>query len=377
MKHFLRLLLFFSCLTVYSQRTFVITKLPENTPNETEIFMASSLNNWNPKDENYQFKKDGKGNLTLILPKITENFEYKLTQGSWEQAEGDSLGKSRPNRKFDFKQSPKIIRLKIASWQANYPKTSTKSENVKILSEDFKVPQLQTTRRIWIYLPPDYHQSTKKYPVIYMEDGQNLFDNATSFSGEWKVDETLNKIFADTKKSAVVIGIDNGGAERLNEYSAWENKKYGGGKGDLYADFLVNTLKPFVDKNFRTLKDAKNTALIGSSMGGLISYYIGLKYPKSFGKLGIFSPSFWFAPDELRTFTLKNAANATQTKFYFYAGLKESPEMAEDVRKISTLLMSNGVPSSNLKIVFNPYGTHSEPYWAQAFSPAFLWLFCK
>lgn len=171
----------------------------------------------------------------------------------------------------------------------------TAASNVQILSKTFALPQLNTTRKIWLYLPPDYATSTKNYPVLYMQDAQNLFDNNTSFSGEWQVDETLNSLFAAGDYGAIVVGIDNGGSERLNEYSPWVNTDYGGGKGEDYMDFMANTLKPYIDANYRTRPEPSMNALIGSSMGAIISTFGACEYPEAFQKVGSFSPAYWFA----------------------------------------------------------------------------------
>src|SRR5690606_36165183 len=144
-------------------------------------------------------------------------------------------------------------------------------------------------------LPPDYETSAKYYPVLYMHDGQNLFDVRTSFSGEWKVDEHLDSLFLLGDPGCIVVGIDNGGTNRINEYSPWVNPQYGGGQGDQYIEFLIETLKPYIDQNYRTLPDAEHTGIMGSSMGGLISYYGGLTNQNVFGRIGAFSSSFWFS----------------------------------------------------------------------------------
>lgn len=130
-------------------------------------------------------------------------------------------------------------------------------------------PQLKTTKKIWVYLPKNYKTSDKKYPVIYMHDAQNLFDAKTSFAGEWNIDETLDSL----KKQAIVIGIEHGNEKRLEELTPFPNEKYGGGKADDYLEFMVITLKPYVDKNYRTKPNANNTVIFGSSLGGLVSYY--------------------------------------------------------------------------------------------------------
>ena len=368
-------LLLFVLNFLQAQVKIIVTSLPENTDINTKIFMASSLNNWNPNDPKFQLKKNENGNYSIEIPENKGKVEYKFTQGNWENAEADANGNSVENRFFTFNGNSQKIENQILNWAKPVQKQNTASKNVKILSENFQIPQLKTTRKIWIYLPPNYENSKKKYPVIYMEDGQNLFDNATSFSGEWKVDETLDEFSKNGKLEAIVVGIDNGGSERLNEYSPWKNKKYGGGKGELFTEFLVKTLKPYIDKSFRTLPQRKNTAIIGSSMGGLISLYAGAKYPKTFGKLGIFSPAFWFAENDLKKFLNENKTQLKHTKFYFLAGTKESENMVSDIDEVIEILKNKNIPEKNIKTKFDEDGTHSENYWAKEFPAALEWLF--
>ncbi|QBO57230.1 alpha/beta hydrolase [Chryseobacterium salivictor] len=377
LKHIKFYLVFFAGLVTHlqSQVLITITSVPKETPADARIFMPNSLNNWIPDDPDFELKKDSAGNYILQIPENKGTLEYKFTQGNWETAEGDHNGNNSDNRKLTFSKNAQNVENKILSWERTAAKKNTATDNVKVLSENFSIPQLKTSRRIWIYLPPDYATSTKKYPVIYMQDAQNLFNDATSFSGEWKVDKTLNQFFTEGNRAAIVVGIENGGAERLNEYSAWNNAKYAGGKGDAYTEFLAKTLKPYIDKNYRTLPQAKNTALIGSSMGGLISFYAGLKYPEKFGKLGIFSPSFWFAFKDLNLFVSKSAKNLKNTQFYFLAGVKESEEMVSDIEKVIPVLIKKGVPPEHIKTKFDEDGTHSESYWSREFGAAYLWLF--
>jgi predicted alpha/beta superfamily hydrolase len=128
------------------------------------------------------------------------------------------------------------------------------------MDENFFMPQLNRSRRIWLYLPPAYETSGLSYPVMYMHDGQNLFDVLTAYSGEWEVDEALNTLASQGHKVPIVVGIDNGGTNRIGEYTPWSNPDYGGGDGDLYIRFIVETLKPYIDQHYRTLSDRSNTA---------------------------------------------------------------------------------------------------------------------
>jgi predicted alpha/beta superfamily hydrolase len=239
------------------------------------------------------------------------------------------------------------------------------------------MPQLNRTRRIWVYLPPDYHSSSKHYPVIYMHDGQNLFDNATSYAGEWGVDETLNQLNKAGDYGAIVVGIDNGAAKRMDEYSPWKHERYGGGEGDAYMDFIKYTLKPEIDKRFRTKKDAANNCLWGSSMGGLISAYGVIKYPETFGVAGVFSPSYWFALPGISDSIRLNKKDLSNLKIVHYAGAKEDATMVANMEKIMNELSEKNIPKDNLKIMVNAEGQHSEKYWQSNFAEAYRWIFSK
>lgn len=253
-------------------------------------------------------------------------------------------------------------------------KKSTASSNVSLLKKEFVIPNLNAiSHKVWIYLPPNYHNTSKKYPVIYMHDAQNLFDNATSYAGEWQVDETLNKMYEKTGKGFIVVGIENGGEERINEYTPWKNEKYGGGEGAIYMDFIVNSLKPYIDANFRTKTKQKHTGLIGSSLGGFISYYGGLQYPKTFGKIGALSTSFWFS-EKVVDFT-QEKGNLKNVKLFLLVGGKEGDDTDKDTRKMEKLLLKTGFKSKNLKTKINPEGKHNEAFWSSEFSAIVCWLY--
>ncbi len=250
----------------------------------------------------------------------------------------------------------------------------TATENVKIISEKFEIPQLKTTRRIWIYLPKDYETSHKNYEVMYLQDAQNLFDDATSFAREWQVDETLNKIFEKTGKSLIVVGIDNGGEKRMEELSPYKNAKYGGGNGDNYVKFIVETLKPYIDKNYRSKPQQKFTTIGGSSLGALISVYAAVKYPETFGKVLAFSSAFWFNAKELNEFILSSKVNLKQQKYYFIQGKHEDEDMEEQTKSVIENLRSKNVKSQNIFLKIDEDGKHNEMYWRREFESAVLSL---
>ncbi|HMO62638.1 MAG TPA: alpha/beta hydrolase-fold protein [Ferruginibacter sp.] len=358
--------------TVFAQLTIEIISVPANTP-AGDIYLAGNFNTWNPGDINYRFEKTGSKYVLSFTP-AAGLLEFKFTRGSWATVEGTAGGNYLPNRSYTYNGSPGTLQLSIAGWEG-LANNSTASANVSVLSNSFYMPQLNRNRRIWLYLPKDYYTSNKYYPVLYMHDGQNLFDNASSFSGEWRVDETLNQLFDQGDYGAIVVGIDNGGAERLNEMSPWVNTQYGGGKGRDYTLFIVNTLKPYIDSLYRTRTDAPNTAIIGSSMGGLISTYAAMEFPFVFGKAGIFSPAFWFARDSCLSHIAYSGRRNTQ-QYYFVAGTNESSTMVPYMQQVHQALQNQGYNnSSELRLLPHTDGQHAEWYWAREFGAAYKWLF--
>ena len=255
--------------------------------------------------------------------------------------------------------------------QAQEIRQSTASDNVFIVTDTMFIPQLNRNRGIWIYLPPDYDTEDKNYPVLYMHDGQNLFEDTTSFMGEWGIDETLDSLFANGYDVPIVIGINNGGMLRIEELTPWANEKYGGGKGDLYLRFMVETLKPEIDKRYRTLPEPEYTGIMGSSIGALISFYGGLKYNDTFRKIGAFSPSFWYS-DSIYDFA-KQAKIAAETRVVLLGSELEDSTMVPDMQKMADLLSAK-LPADQIMLKGTTYGAHSEWYWKKEFPATVIWL---
>lgn len=233
-----------------------------------------------------------------------------------------------------------------------------------------EIPQLKTSKKIWVYLPKEYTTYSKKYPVIYMHDAQNLFDASTSYAGEWNIDETLDSINA----KVIVIGIENT-EERMDELTPFKHSKYGGGKADDYLDFIVNTLKPRIDATYRTKTNNKNTAIFGSSLGGLVSFYAAIKYPNIFGKVGCFSPSFWFNRNEIND--LLAQTKDFDSKIYFLCGDEEGDvDMILDMKNVEHWVNSKRCECKKLnKEIIVKGGQHNEKLWRDSFKKAYLWLF--
>jgi predicted alpha/beta superfamily hydrolase len=333
-----------------------IKSLPSYHPSGADIYVAGSFNGWNPQDEKYKLQHDDKGIYSISLKLENGVYEYKITRGGWDKVECKSGGAGIENRIIKVETDGEVD-IAVEEWADRFPakpRANTAGKNVHIIDTAFLIPQLKKVRRVWIYLPQDYASSKKHYPVLYMHDGQNVFDDATSFSGEWGVDEFLD---SNKTKQCIVVAVDHGGNKRLNEYNPYDNDRFGKGEGDEYLDFLVKTLKPFIDKRYRTLKDRKNTFIAGSSMGGLISLYAVLKYPDTFGGAGVFSPAFWISGN---------------SKIYFYAGKQESETMVTDILKAFEDM--NKVSKSKMQTVIRDDGKHNEATWRREFPGFYKWI---
>ena len=253
------------------------------------------------------------------------------------------------------------------------PMTKNYQPTIKILAEDFEIPQLEKKRRITALLPYDYEETKISYPVLYLQDGQNLFDENAPF-GNWAIDRSLGE-FAKTNNKIIVVAIDHGDRERINEYTPFYKSKFGRPQGKDYMRFVSETLKPYIDKNFRTLPDREHTGLGGSSLGGLISIYGGIVYPHIFSKLMIFSPSLWIEPrlhiDVIKYFEPQDA------KMYLYAGGSESKNLVMNVQRFkqSVEQVSQDRANFDIHLALNPEGTHNEYFWQLEFPKALKWLY--
>jgi predicted alpha/beta superfamily hydrolase len=258
----------------------------------------------------------------------------------------------------------------------------TVTGHLRLLPEVYS-PQLENARDIFVYLPPSYHYDPhRRYPVIYMHDGQNLFDQVMSFSDEWQVDETIQGL-AKEGLEAIVVGIPNNDS-RLDEYSPFVDENMGGGQGEAYLHFIIETVKPIVDGDFRTLTGRECTGIFGSSMGGLISLYGFFHRPDVFGFAGVMSPALWFASyaifDDLCGFQA-----SPDGILYLDVGTKElgennpkSDRYVQTVRGLRDLLGEKGYwEGQNLIYIEAENATHSEYHWAQRLPDALRFLLSK
>jgi len=359
-----------------AQMYLEVESIPANTPQGDPIYAAGNFNTWNPGNLADVLVWDATTQVYRVAVVSALNpLEFKFTRGSWATVEGNAQGQYLPNRVHPNVPGD-TIRLSIVAWEGGGPASTASAQVVKI--EQFAMPPLNRTRRIWLWLPAQYAQTTDRYPVLYMHDGQNLFDESTAFAGEWEVDETLDQREAQGQSLAIVVGIENGGSYRTSEYAPWAWNYQGtaiAGEGDEYLDFVKDYLKPYIDSAYRTRPEPEFTGIMGSSMGALISSYAGARDATVFGKIGLFSPAYWLNPS-IYTYVQQAGTSAVAQRFYLIAGqLEGQGSVAADVQQMVQSLTGAGHASSQVFSQIHVDGQHSEWYWAREFGPAFDWLF--
>ena len=233
-----------------------------------------------------------------------------------------------------------------------------------------------STRTVLVYLPPKYEASDRRYPVLYLHDGQNVFNDATAYGGvEWRVDETAQQLIsAGLIEPLIVVAIYNSGETRPDDYTqtATEN---GGGHSDAYGRMLVDELKPFIDTTYRTLADTTNTAMGGASLGGLVTLHVGLRHPKTFGKLAAMSPSVWW-DDRVILREIEGMPRKTPQRLWVDAGTREGADVIPDARRLRDVLVRKGWSiATDLMYYEARGGEHNERSWARRVGPMLKFLF--
>lgn len=244
-----------------------------------------------------------------------------------------------------------------------------------LIRKRFFSPQLNNARDVLVYLPPSYEHTHQHYPVIYMHDGQNLFDAATSYAGEWHVDETLETLSSEGRE-AIIVGLHNTGKQRITEYNPFDHPRFGKGQGDRYLSFILDTVKPEIDHRFRTLPDRAHTGIIGSSMGGLITLYAFFRYPGAFGFAGVLSPSLWIGGLGLEHFL--GRVSYVGGRLYIDVGTEEtfhsSKRYIQQVRQMVNRIRNKGYSNGSLRYLEDEGGKHNEADWARRLPDALRFL---
>ncbi len=339
------------------------------------VYLAGNFNNWKTDDENYKLEKLDKGKYRFVFTQdmpLPDTLEYKYVKGGWHNVEIDSYGNTPPNRRVEKKQGS--VADHVYHFQNNGQAHKSQFLPKLVLLTDGKdIPGMRRKRKVWAILPYNYEQSNRRYPVLYLHDAQNLFDDFAPF-GNWAIDRKLAILAERGMSDLIVIAIEHAGKKRIADFSIFPHVN-SSQEGRKYVKMVATKLKPYVDEKLRTLTDRLNTGIGGSSLGGLVSIYAGLSYPQVFSKLLIFSPSLWMNPHI--HFETMHFEKTYQTKIYMYAGETESANMVPNVLRFKETLQHQGVAQNNIhfRINIDPQGKHNEYYWGEEFPKAVEWLF--
>lgn len=361
------------------QVTFAVTRVPKDTPPDATLTLGANINDWNPEAHGYAFTRDAKGRYTLTLDlRDGTSVEYKVTRGNWHTVEKNADGAEIRNRTYEVKGNA-TVDIQIARWIDSpgtvAPLKSTITGHVELL-HNVKSPELGNARDVRVYLPPSYAKGNRRYPVLYMHDGQNVFDASTAFvQQEWRADETAEALSAKGRE-LIIVAVDNN-SDRRFEYTPFKApiNDYQP-RGDAYVSFLVKTLKPMIDAKYRTLPDREHTGLAGSSLGGLITLYGALAHPDVFGFAGGFSSVLSTADHSLFRWVEERPASKP-LRIYLDQGDREdeSParnlwnvELAEDMAK---LLREHG---HDVRVVIAKGAHHNEDAWAPRLPAVLEWF---
>ncbi|NVM75238.1 putative alpha/beta superfamily hydrolase [Duganella sp. SG902] len=303
------------------------------------------------------------GSYTLQLSDFY-NMSYMKSNTTYS----DAGGVKGPSNKFDI-HGVRVLPVP----DSDAPTQAIPAGTLRIV-DNFASPQLNNSRKLRIYLPPGYDAHPRqRYPVLYMHDGQNLFDPKTAaFGAAWEIGTNMDKLIATgVIEPAIVVGIDNT-PDRIAEYTPCCDKENGGGKIDAYASFIVDTVKPWVDANLRTLPDREHTAIMGSSLGGIASVYIAQKYPQVFSKACGVSSSFWWNDQMFR----KNVPPRQPVKFYIDAGTEgDGIDFTTNMR--DAMLAKGYVLNEDLMYYRAEGGSHNEKSWSARVHLPLTWFFRK
>jgi len=365
-----------------------VVDVPANTPASTEVWISGNqpeLGNWNGSGAKLTQSLSGQRRYGTCLEFATgTNLEFKSTRGSWESVEKDAQGGEINNRTHRV-TAPAKVEFQVGNWRdlvPEPPRPDTVTGNVKYHDVSGSAQGLKN-RQLIVWLPPGYDtETTRSYPVLYMHDGQNLMNVKTSaFGAEWGVDETAQRLIEGGQMEPIIIvGVYNT-EDRIPEYTQVASAPYGGGKADDYGLLLVNVVKKLIDDTYRTKPEAQYTGVAGSSLGGLVSMYFGITHSATFTRVGVISPSVWWANRDIVT-RVNNLSAKPPLRIWVDIGTEEDGSDAEnqetvaDTRLLRDALISEGWSlDADLKYLEVPGGRHDENAWKARMDQILMYLY--
>ena len=258
--------------------------------------------------------------------------------------------------------------------QEAQPRAASVADLPRFETFGLALPALGVDRTLRVYLPPDYADCKDcRYPVVYFMDGQNVFDAATSYAGEWGADEVLDGLHQKHGLAVIAVAIDHGGEARMQELSVWSHPEFAPAKGDAYLADLIGTVKPAVDARYRTQTQPAATVIAGSSMGGLMAHAAVMRHPEVFGRALVFSPSYWFSPAIAQE--TANTPLQPGQRVYIYVGGSEGDGMLSDAEAMATRWKAKLPDTAALQFAAAAEAGHNEAAWRTALPEALCWSF--
>lgn len=348
--------------------TELLVRVPPETPTDARLFLAGSAINLGPwKADALPLTRRGLHTFGASIEIPTNgHLDYLITRGSWRLVESHPAGLERGPRWL--RPSATMAGINVSDWGRHSVR----------YHHHFYSDNLRNRRTICVYVPPGYdREPSRPFPVMYLHDGQNLFDAVTAFGGvPWEADETCERLVRSGRiEPVILVGIANT-QQRIREYGPTGRRSRGTSRSFRYGKFIVEELKPFIDRTYRTNPIREHTAIGGSSMGGLISLFLAQWYPHVFGMCMALSPSLWWDRDLFLRNWPADPAWLRETRFWIGMGTEEggSPagkrEQVRRVRRLAVLLDSSGL-SDGLDYCFRevPGGHHNERDWGRLFEP--------
>lgn len=369
----------------FSKITFEV-EVPENTPPKARIYIcgdAPALGRWRAQGLHLR-KTDDKTYRGFALITQGTHFSWKVTRGRWSTVEKTLDGDERANRE-GLADEDRHYQIKVDAWADNGEEKDAVTPDIRLDSEPTNIELLgifgkeSTTedRPVWIHLPPDYDENgTQEYPVLYMLDGQNVFDPATAFLGcDWAADRVHDKLYYDEKIEPFIICAIAHRMDRSYEYTPIPDFFFEGGGLHTLADLIENEIAPALKKRLRVKEGPENTAIMGSSLGGLASFHMAWRHPERFGKAGVISPSLWWAGRHTIKMVSQSFKPASKVRFWIDMGDQESrfPKLlVNSVRQLTNLLKGRGYKAY---CYIDKGAQHNELSWRNRLHKPFQWLF--
>ena len=360
--------------------------VPLQTPKSTTVWISGNvpdLGSWNGAGVLLTHRGDRRYTASMSFPRGTQ-LEFKVTRGSWDTVEKSATGGEIANRRHTVNGTA-TVRITVEAWrdqvEDSTPRRSTRTGDIR----DF--PKFSSdhvsARNVHVYLPPGYDaDSTRRYPVMYFHDGQNVFDSATSFMGaEWRADETAERLIGDgTLQPFIGVAVWNT-AERTTDYTpVIEPSRRQGGGAERYARFLIEELKPLIDERFRTRTGPEDTGVIGSSLGGVLSLYLGLEHPDVFRMVGCVSPAAWWGDRDLAR-RVRAARPEDRLRIWLDIGTDEgvsgvsAQKWVDEARDLRNALTQTGYrEGEDLHFEVVQGARHDERAWADRLDRILLFL---